>query len=68
MKSTYKAYEEAFDLYLSREFGEARRKFEEALTRRPDDPAAQDMVSASTAWIPNRLPPDWDGSIALTSK
>ena len=40
----YKAYEEAFELYLSREFSEARRKFKEALTQRPDDPAAQDMV------------------------
>ena len=64
----YKAYEEAFNLYLSREFGEARRKFKEALTRRPDDPAAQDMVQRIDGLDPNRLPPDWDGSITLTSK
>jgi adenylate cyclase len=64
----YKAYEEAFELYLSREFGEARRKFKEALTRRPDDPAAQDMIQRIDGLDPNRLPPDWDGSITLTSK
>ncbi len=64
----YKTYEEAFNLYLSREFGEARRKFKEALTRRPDDPAAQDMIRRIDGLDPHRLPPDWDGSIALTSK
>jgi len=64
----YKTYEEAFDLYLSREFSEARRKFKEALIRRPDDPAAQDMVLRIEGLDPNQLPPDWDGSIALTAK
>jgi adenylate cyclase len=64
----YKTYEEAFDLYLSREFSEARRKFKEALIRRPDDPAAQDMVLRIEGLDPNQLPPDWDGSITLTAK
>jgi adenylate cyclase len=64
----YKTYEDAFNLYLSREFSEARRMFKEALTRRPDDPAAQDMVQRIDSLDPNQLPPDWDGSIALTSK
>jgi adenylate cyclase len=64
----YKTYEEAFDLYLSREFNEAQRKFKEALIRRPDDPAAQDMIQRINDLDPNQLPPDWDGSIALTSK
>jgi adenylate cyclase len=64
----YRIYEEAFNLYLSREFGDARRKFKEALTRRPDDPAAQDMVRRIDGLDPHRLPPDWDGSIALISK
>jgi hypothetical protein len=64
----YRTYEEAFNLYLSREFGEARRKFKEALTRRSDDPAAQDMVRRIDGLDPKDLPPDWDGSIVLTSK
>ena len=53
----YKAYEEAFDLYLSRKFGEARQKFREALARRPDDPAAQDMVRRIDGLDPKGLPP-----------
>ncbi len=64
----YKTYEQAFNLYLSKEFGEARRKFQEALTRRPDDPAAQDMIHRIDGLDPCQLPPDWDGSISLTSK
>jgi adenylate cyclase len=62
------AYEEAFELYLSREFKEARRMFKVALARRPDDPAAQDMVRRIDGLNPTALPSDWDGSIALTSK
>jgi adenylate cyclase len=64
----YKAYEEAFELYLSREFSEARRKFKEALTLRSDDPAAKDMVQRIDGLDSKELPPDWDGSITLTSK
>jgi len=64
----YKAYEEAFELYLSREFGEAHRRFEDALVQRPDDPAAKDMVQRIDCLDPKNLPPDWDGSITLTSK
>jgi adenylate cyclase len=64
----YKTYEEAFDLYLSREFSKARQKFKEALILRSNDPAAQEMVLRIQGLDPNQLPPDWDGSITLPSK
>ena len=64
----YRVYEEAFDIYLSRDFEAARKKFEEALSLRPEDPAAKDMIKRIHGVDPKQLPPDWDGSIALTSK
>ncbi|MEW6669407.1 MAG: adenylate/guanylate cyclase domain-containing protein [Thermodesulfobacteriota bacterium] len=64
----YTAYETAFERYLSREFDGARDKFRECLSLRPDDPASQDMLQRMEGLDPDQLPPDWDGSIALTSK
>lgn len=64
----YRAYEEAFGAYLSRDFPSARVKFQEAASLRPNDPAAKDMLERIEHLDPDALPPDWDGSIALTSK
>jgi adenylate cyclase len=64
----YTAYENAFERYLARDFDGARQKFKEALSLRPDDPASQDILQRMDGVDPNQLPPDWDGSIALTSK
>jgi adenylate cyclase len=64
----YRAYQEAFETYLSRDFPSARKKFEEALSLRPKDPAARDMIERIDGLNPDRLPADWDGSIALSSK
>jgi adenylate cyclase len=64
----YRTYQEAFETYLSRDFPAARKKFEEALSFRPKDPAAQDMIERIDIIDPKQLPADWDGSIALTSK
>lgn len=64
----YQAYEEAFAAYLSRDFHPARAKFQKALSLRPNDPAAKDMLERIENLDPDTLPPDWDGSIALTSK
>ncbi|MBN1104572.1 MAG: adenylate/guanylate cyclase domain-containing protein [Deltaproteobacteria bacterium] len=66
--SYYRAYEEAFERYLSRDFDGARQKIEEALSMRPNDPAARDILERMNGLDPSRLPADWDGSIALTSK
>ena len=64
----YRLYHEAFETYLSRDFPAARKKFEEALSLRPKDPAATDMIERIDGLNPDHLPADWDGSIALTSK
>ena len=64
----YSVYHDAFELYLSKEFDAARKGFQEALSLRPHDPAAKDMLQRMDGIDPNLLPPDWDGSIALTSK
>jgi adenylate cyclase len=63
-----RAYEEGFEAYLSRDFPSARTRFREALSMRPDDPASRDMLERMETLDPGKLPPDWDGSIALTSK
>lgn len=64
----YQAYEEALAAYLSRDFHPARAKFQKALSVRPDDPASKDMLERIERLDPDNLPPDWDGSISLTSK
>lgn len=64
----YRTYEEAFGLFLARDFGEAEKSFREALEIRPGDPACMDILERIEEWESRELPPDWDGSIALTSK
>ena len=64
----YRNYQDAFEAYLSRDFEMAGRKFQEAISLRPDDPAAKDMIQRIESLQANHLTPDWDGSIALTSR
>jgi hypothetical protein len=64
----YDTYQKAFNAYLSQDFTLARDKFEEALSLRPDDPAAKEMIARIDTIDPDKLPADWDGSITLTSK
>jgi adenylate cyclase len=64
----YQLYHEAFAAYLSRDFPVARAHFATALAIRPHDPAAQAMLARIDTLDPDRLPADWDGSVALTSK
>jgi adenylate cyclase len=64
----YRNYQEAFEAYLSRDFEMAGRKFQEAISLRPDDPAARDMIQRMETLQVNHLTPDWDGSITLTDK
>lgn len=63
-----KAYEDGFYAYLARDFNAARSSFEKALSIRPDDPASLDLIERMGGLDPARLPEEWDGSIALTSK
>jgi adenylate cyclase len=64
----YQTYHKAFELYLARNFSSARDAFLNALSMRTDDPAAKGMIERIDSINPNELPPDWDGSITLTSK
>jgi adenylate cyclase len=64
----FQSYEEGFEVYLARDFGRARDRLQAALSLRPDDIAAKEILSRMDALDPERLPPDWDGSIALTTK
>ena len=66
--SYYQTYQEAFTAYLSRHFATAQTQFTQALSLRPDDPAAQAMLARLACLNPEDLPDDWDGSIALESK
>jgi hypothetical protein len=53
---------------LAQNFAMACTQFASALSLRPDDPAAHNMLARIAALDPSALPDDWDGSVALTSK
>ena len=64
----YRAYEDGFDLYLAKDLAGAAGKFESALAMKPGDPASRGMIERISALDGTVLPPDWDGSVALTRK
>lgn len=64
----YRLYEEGFRFYLNREFAKAVECFNRALQLRPDDVPCLNMISRIDALDWERLPADWDGSIALDFK
>jgi adenylate cyclase len=64
----YQIYQRAFEMYLEREFASAGDAFKKALSMRPDDPAAKDMINRINDINFKDLPADWDGSVTLTSK
>jgi adenylate cyclase len=67
-ESYYRTYHEAFEAYMSRDFILAREGFVAACSLRPDDPVSANMITRIDALEPDRLPPDWDGSVQLTAK
>jgi adenylate cyclase len=64
----YKVYDEAFDLYLKKNFNKAKEYFQNALVLRPDDPASQQMLLRIKALEEQELDENWDGSIMLLEK
>ncbi len=64
----YQTYNEAFEAYLSQRFTFARKQFLKTLSLRPDDPASKEMIARIDTINTDDLPPNWDGSIALTMK
>ncbi len=61
-------YEKAFNAYLARDFAGAGKLFGKALSLKPDDPAAMQMIERIRALDPKSLPHDWDGSVRLMTK
>lgn len=64
----YQSYEEGFELYLTRKFHQSQKKFNVALSIRPNDLAAREMIDRVDKLKLARLPDNWDGSIFLNTK
>ena len=61
-------YDEAFKLYLNRDFKTSLHKFKHCLSLRHNDLASQHMVYRICYGDPGELPDDWDGSYSLAAK
>jgi len=61
-------YEEAFALYLEKNFAKANELFDQALQIMPDDKATKEMLRRIAYFEKNGIADDWDGSMALTEK
>ncbi|AWB66630.1 hypothetical protein C2869_09390 [Saccharobesus litoralis] len=61
-------YQQAFGAYLSRNFEQAQDFLQQALTNKPNDLAAQSLLSRIEDLKNTDLPADWDGSIQLEQK
>jgi len=64
----YQAYHEACAAYLERRFDVARAQFAAALTLRPKDTAAREMLDRMADLDPAALPDDWDGVMTFETK
>lgn len=64
----YTAYREAFELYLAGDLRNAAAGFKSTLEMKPGDLASAGMIARIDKLAGVELPPDWDGSVALTAK
>lgn len=64
----YQTYTAAFEAYLARQFDVAHAQFSAALTLRPNDTAALEMLARIDELDPDALPDDWDGALTLDTK
>lgn len=62
----YQTYHAAFEAYLARHFDLARSQFVAALTLRPHDTSAQEMLARIDRIAPETLPEHWDGAVDLS--
>ena len=67
-KAYYAHYNNAYAAYLARHFTLATQHFQDALTVKPGDPAARQMLHRIKHINIENLSLDWDGSIGLTTK
>src|ERR1700677_2039335 len=61
-------YEEAFDHFLARRFGEAEATFVACAKEYPEDYCIQNYLQASREFVAHPPPADWDGRIVMTTK
>ena len=64
----YQAYTAGFEAYLTRRFDMARAQFTMALTVRPTDAAAREMLERIAGLDAEKLPDDWDGAMTFETK
>lgn len=64
----YQTYTAAFEAYLGCRFDVAHAQFSSALTLRPNDTAALEMLARIDDLDPEALPDDWDGALTLETK
>ena len=61
-------YEQAFDFYLHRNFGDALDILRALAEVSPDDPVVALLTRKCLAFIAEPPPPQWNGATALDSK
>lgn len=64
----YNLYDEAFNLYLKRNFTKSKEMFQNTLNLRSNDPASQQMLLRIKNLEEQELDENWDGSIILLEK
>ncbi|KMP10924.1 hypothetical protein UR09_04865 [Candidatus Nitromaritima sp. SCGC AAA799-A02] len=64
----YNFYRKGFEAYLEKDFHTSIHNFNEALALRPKDLAANEMIRRINCIDKEKIPPGWDGSVALQSK
>jgi adenylate cyclase len=64
----YQAYTAGFEAYLARRFDVAHAQFTMALTARPTDAAAHEMLERIAGLEAEKLPDDWDGAMTFETK
>ena len=61
-------YEEAFNLYLKKDFKKASSLFKKVLDKNPDDLAAKMFISRIVNLMKYGVPEAWDGAVEFTEK
>jgi adenylate cyclase len=67
-KYYFELYEKGFELYLQRDFANAKVSFEKCLAHRQSDKLSLGMIKRIDGLNPDTLDEHWDGSIALNEK
>ena len=61
-------YAEALQCYRTRQWNDAKKKFQEALRIRPDDHPSRLYIQRVAAFESNPPPDNWNGVFVMTSK